>query len=168
MKKIGIGQMKIGLVASALAVMLAAGLAASAFAAPPVSAASDRNPFEPVVRELNEINVELSWVLAERPGRHNSRELVRQLDALASRIDQLERRLESQLAKEPVPLSAAATAEPESVLEAADAVAQKAEDALAQYGSDWPQEVDHAVLGVEDAAQAVVNLVLDSLGVVPT
>ena len=168
MRNTGNRQMKIGFIASVLAVTLTAGVAGSAFAGRPDPATSPRNPLQPVVTELNGIDMELASLLERQPSRDNFRGFVARLNALAKRIDQQESRVESVLAQAPVPLSADLTADLLTVLAAADAIVQDAQAGLALYSSDWPQESIDAVNGVEDAAQAVVNLIQDALGWQPT
>jgi len=103
-------QMTIGFIASVLVVTLTAVVAGSAFAAGPNPATSPRKAYQPVVKDLNDIDADLAAVLKRQPNKRDLKDLVERLNALTKRIDKQESRVESLLAQDPVPPSADLTA----------------------------------------------------------
>lgn len=166
-----IGSRKTGILAATLVVALAVVLAATAFAARP--APPPRNPFQPLVNELNGINFMVVMVL-DNPPRGYFAKFFSELDAwelnaLADEADRVENDLETMLATEPVPPSAQVTTEVLAVLAAADAIVQDVEEALAaDPPGEWPANVVDALTSVEDSVQGTVNVVQDFTGLLPT
>jgi hypothetical protein len=159
------------MLAATLVVALAVVLAASAFAAPRNPAA--RNPFQPLVTELNGINFMVVMVLDNPPRGYFANFLSEldawELNALADEADQVENQLETMLATEPVPPSAQVTTEVLAVLAAAEAIVQDVQEALAaDPPGEWSASFVDALTTVEDSAQGTVNVVQDFTGFLPT
>ena len=157
--------MKMGFIASVLAVTLMAGAAGSAFAAPPGPPPfAPRDALRSVAQQLNAIDMELTWVLQRQPNQYDLREMIAVVNFLTQQVNQEENRLEFLLAQEPVPYDARVTADLENALAAANSIAQEAGNALELNGSTWPAGLAEAVSNVGVSAENVVNVVQAVLG----
>lgn len=156
--------MKIGFIASVLAVTLITGAAGSAFAARPGPRMERRDAFRAVVEELTAINMELAWVLQRPVSQRDLQEVIGLVNFLTEQVNQQESRVEFLLAQEPDPPDAEVTAALQNVLTVANAIAQEAWNELELNSSTWPAGLVDAVSNVEDASQNVVNVVQDVLG----
>ena len=156
--------MKIGFIASVLAVTLIAGSAFAAPPGPPMPPMHPRDALRSVVQQLNAIDMELAWVLQRPPNQYDLQMIIWQVNALTQQLNQQENRLEFLLGQEPVPYDAQVTADLENALTAANAIAQEAGNELELNSSTWPAGLVEAVSNVGDAAGNIVNVVQAVLG----